>query len=222
MKVTKGSLDELLSKTVEHIKEIVLENRKSNKRTSIVLSGGISPIPLYCNLALGIHDWSDIDIFLGDERCYGEFHERSNRKMIIDTLISRVDISPDNVYFPITLESYDDMCDDYEKRISNYLENRNFDIMLLGVGDDGNILSCSSTEELEQSGPNYFNKKKIKGEERLSATVSVLNKVDNVIVFVPGEHKKRIMRKVLVRFENETYAALALKKLNCNLTWYIS
>lgn len=222
MKITKGSLDELLSKTVEQIKEIVFENRKKNRRTSIVLSGGISPIPLYCNLALGIHDWSDIDIFLGDERCYGEFHERSNRKMIDNALISRVDIDPANVNFPTTLETYEEMCEDYEKRVSDFLSERNFDIMLLGVGDDGNILSCSSTEELENSGPNYFNKQKIKGEERMSATVSVLNKVDNVIVFVPGEHKKRIMRKVLVRFEDETFAALSLKKLDCNLTWYIS
>ena len=63
-------------------------------RFTVALSGGSSPIPLFCRLAAeapgaGI-DWSTVHVFWADERCVPPDHAESNFRLAEDLLLSKL------------------------------------------------------------------------------------------------------------------------------------
>ena len=56
---------------------------------SFVLTGGSSPVNLYKKLAKSQIDWSNVDLFWGDERFVSKDSKYSNYKLAYDLLIKK-------------------------------------------------------------------------------------------------------------------------------------
>ncbi|MBC7389603.1 MAG: 6-phosphogluconolactonase, partial [Opitutaceae bacterium] len=116
-------------------------------RFVVALTGGSSPVALYTLLATAPYktkiDWEKIFIFWGDERWLPLDDERSNAKMAYDTLLSHVSIPKNNI-FPMYKEgvSAEAYALEYEESIKNITgKDGQFDLILLGMGDDGHTAS---------------------------------------------------------------------------------
>lgn len=118
----------------------------------ISLSGGSTPKELYSLLA---HDplraqipWDRLEFFWGDERFVPHDDPASNYRMAVESLLSSVPVAPARIH-PMPVDGTpEDAAVRYEATLkrsygSDVFEPARpfFDIMLLGIGDDGHTAS---------------------------------------------------------------------------------
>ncbi len=105
---------------------------------SLVLAGGTSPAAAYRLLAEQRHDWERWEFFFGDERCLPRFHPERNSFMARETLFERVPVEAHQVHeIPAELGP-EEGAEKYESLVRN---SRPFDLVLLGLGEDGHTAS---------------------------------------------------------------------------------
>lgn len=79
--------DELIQKVVYEISNDLRSALDSNKYITFAVPGGTTPGPILEKLSEVQLDWSRVKIILGDERWVPYSHERSNSKLIMETLL---------------------------------------------------------------------------------------------------------------------------------------
>ena len=79
--------DELIQKVVYEISNDLRSALDSNKYITFAVPGGTTPAPILEKLSEVQLDWSRVKIILGDERWVPYSHERSNSKLIMETLL---------------------------------------------------------------------------------------------------------------------------------------
>ena len=108
----------------------------------IVLAGGSTPQRTYEMLAGMAQDWSAWEIFWSDERCLPSDHARRNSCMAQDVWLSHVAIPAGQIH-PIPAElGAARAAAEYTKVV---LDRKPFDLVLLGMGEDGHTASLFST-----------------------------------------------------------------------------
>ena len=114
------------------------------------LCGGSTPRPFYEKLARANWPWDATHLFIGDERWALPESPQSNYRMIYEALYPR----------RVQLERWKtemsrpvDAARDYQKRIEKILGHPpRFDLMLLGIGEDGHTASLfPGSEALEET-----------------------------------------------------------------------
>jgi 6-phosphogluconolactonase len=108
-------------------------------RPAVCLSGGSTPQALHRLLAspeyAGQVDWPRLHVFFGDERQVPLDDERSNYHAAAESLLDQVPVDPAKVY-PLT------DADAYEGLLRSFFGERpDFDLLFLGMGDDGHTAS---------------------------------------------------------------------------------
>ena len=101
-------------------------NKKDD--VSLIVSGGSSPIQIFKDLSAMETEWGEINISLVDDRVVDKNHNDSNEKLVNDLLIT--DKAKDANFISICNQS---------DKLTNL--NRPFNVMLLGMGEDGHFAS---------------------------------------------------------------------------------
>ncbi len=195
--ISKNSEKYLIKEFIDAFIKEVLKKKKKNERFSFVLTGGKSPIKLYQELAKSNIDWSNIDLFWGDERYVSHMSKNSNYKLVYDELIKKIKINKKNI-FPIkTQKSISKSSIDYSASIKNYFKNKknNFDYCLLGMGKDGHIASLFPNSE------NLFKKcitKPVtrKDFNRITLGLNVINNSKKILLWLNNKSKSKIYLKI--------------------------
>ena len=128
---------------VKEISQRIQSAIQERGRCLIGLSGGSTPGPVYEALGLEKNiDWSRVTLCLIDDRYVPPHHKASNQLLVHQTLIDGLERVP-QVILPDTLLPMDVCIVGYEYAISLALQDHggNFDLLVLGMGDDGHIAS---------------------------------------------------------------------------------
>lgn len=129
--------DVLINDLTSRIAQLSEETIKSNGFFSMVLAGGSTPKTFYEQLIHLNTDWSCWKIYFGDERCLPTNHPDRNDTMATKAWLNHIDIPAQNI-FPIAAENGADGA----KAYANVIRNVDyFDLVLLGVGEDGHTAS---------------------------------------------------------------------------------
>jgi 6-phosphogluconolactonase len=176
-------------------------------RYTLALAGGSTPKRLYELLASGAEGtlpWGRIHLFWGDERFVPPDDERSNHHLVRRSLLTAIDIPPENVHpVPTDAESPESAAAAYEKTLRRYFldQESTFDTVLLGLGGDGHTASLfPETPDLGQADdwvrvveapPRHD------VSTRLTCSLPVLNGARRAIFLVAGTRKREALRAVL-------------------------
>ena len=169
----------------EQIFDILTLTIQEKGCANFVVSGGSSPIKIFNELSFMDLDWAKVNITLVDDRLVDKSHNDSNEKLVIENLIIN---KAANLNF-ISL------CNSPEKILDI---NRPFDIMLLGMGEDGHFASLFPS--LIKTNPNYFDLSSIPEiiytdalgspcHKRISMNLSMILQSKKIFLLIPNEKK---------------------------------
>ena len=174
-------------------------------RFSVALSGGSTPEPLYRALAQPANQqrvvWEQVHLFWGDERPVPPDHPESNYHMVKEALIAHVPVPDGNVHrVPAEMDvrmaafSYEETLRDFFKG-----EQPRFDLVLLGMGDDGHTASLFPHSAGLNEAQRWFIANYVPTHQtwRLTLTRSAINAARRVWVLVRGGSKADKLAEVL-------------------------
>ena len=172
---------------------------------SIVLSGGSTPRTLYSLLASQFRPqipWAYVHVFWGDERYVPPEDPRSNYRMARETLLDHVACPQANVHpMPTHFPKADAAAREYERTLRNHFvgEWPHFDLVLLGIGDDGHTASLfpGSLALAERTRWVAAAQAPLERQSRLTLTLPVLCRAAAIHVLVAGAAKREALRHVL-------------------------
>jgi 6-phosphogluconolactonase len=171
------------------------------------LSGGNTPTPLYQTLA-GVPyrnqiNWAKIHIFWGDERCVPPDDPGNCYYQARLALFDHVNIPGDNIHrIQSDLEPAAAALD-YARTLKVFsaspLEWPRFDLVLLGMGEDGHTASLFPGSQVEVTSPaiavtaNYQDRP----ARRVSLTPLVFNSARQIVFLVNGQSKSETLASIL-------------------------
>lgn len=194
-----------------------------------VLAGGSTPRPVYERLAVRSRevDWTRAHLFWGDERCVPPEHADSNYRMAYEALIRHVRIPADQVHRMRGELPPEQAAADYEALLRrHFTEPRRaaFDLVLLGMGDDGHTASLfpgssALVERKHWVQAVYVDKL---AAWRLTLTPPALNSAEMILFLVSGTGKAAMLRTVLQGVQQpDLYPAQAINPVSGGLSWLV-
>jgi len=198
---------------------------------SVGLAGGSTPKRAYELLASEAYreqlNWSKVHIFFGDERCVPPDHSESNYRMANEALISRVSIPPPNVHRINGLGDAVANASLYEDELRTFFNAASwprFDLVLLGMGDDGHTASLfPGTKALVEPRAwvvaNWVEKF---GTFRITLTAPAINHAANIAFLVTGATKaERLLEVLRGALDPEKLPSQLIQPLDGSLFWLV-
>jgi 6-phosphogluconolactonase len=172
----------------------------------LALSGGSTPRALYTLLAgpgfSKRFDWSRAAVFFGDERCVPPDHADSNFRMANETLLAPLKIAPGRVFRMRGEDDPEQAAREYEDRLRKEFgasARPRFDLILLGLGDDGHTASLfPRTPALGERQRLVVPNQAPQGtKQRITFTAPLINQARAVVFLVSGRSKAPALKAVL-------------------------
>jgi 6-phosphogluconolactonase len=173
-------------------------------RFAVALSGGSTPRALYAELATRFGsriDWSRVHLFWGDERNVPPDHPDSNFGMAREALLRHLAIPEANVHRIRGEADPSRAADDYQDMLIDFFGGEpRFDMVLLGMGDDGHTASLfPSTTAIWEPSDRYCAATFVDKLDawRVTLTAGAINTAEQVVFLVAGAAKAGRLREVL-------------------------
>lgn len=217
----------LIARTQEIILEKIESALKSNGICTIALSGGSTPKPLYESLATCDLPWQKIHIFWGDERYVPADDVDSNQFMTRQAWLSRIDIPEANIHpMPTDGMSPEKDAQIHGDELRSFFklspgEFPAFDIIILGMGDDGHTASLFPNTDVLKETKKLVSVGNKSGQPRLTFTVPLINQAECVLFLVAGANKKEVLGKVFALDEDSFLYPSRLIQPQGELRWLV-
>ena len=212
-----SSLSAMSSEAAQYVSGAVGSAIEKNKGIcTLALPGGRSVRQLYERLGKADYrsriQWDSLRIFFGDERYVSHDSEESNFRTLKTNLLSRVKIRDDFIFRvlvdKITPEESAVMYErilreEFLKLGSEHMRGGfpSFDIMILGVGEDGHTASLfpgsAALDEREKWAVYVRGGPGLETRDRITLTMPVLNSSAKVVFIVSGREKEITVTKIL-------------------------
>ncbi len=154
----------------------------------IVLAGGTTPKSIYTMLAKAHADWTYWHVFYNDDRCLPADHAERNSKVARDVWLSHVAIPSNQIHDIPTELGPVEGAKAYAATLSGV---RMFDLVILGVGEDGHTASLFPDHVIDNSADvvPVFDAPKPPAD-RVTMSQNRLNNTHEVIFLVTGAGKQ--------------------------------
>lgn len=224
-----NNTNDIIHALAKHFVKCASNAIKDNGKFSVALSGGSSPKRLYELLASADYksqiDWSKVHFFFGDERYVALDHADSNYLMAKTALFDHLNIDEAQINKVDTSLDPAAAAQNYERCICGFFnEKPNFDLVLLGLGDDAHTASIFPHTSLvwideENVKEVYLEDKEI---YRISFTAPLINASKNIAFLAFGQNKADALKWVLEGEKNvELYPAQLIAPDKGDLQWFV-
>jgi 6-phosphogluconolactonase len=201
--VIPGNEKETIQFSVEHF--LKKANKAINQQGyfAVALSGGTTPKFIYQKLAetsAKVIDWRRVLLFWGDERSVSHNHPDSNYHMAMEAGFKNLPLKSENIFPMPVMGDLEKEARDYEDLIKTKIPSGKFDLVMLGMGDDGHTASLfPATHGLHALNrlvvANYIPQK---NTWRMTLTFNCINEADLACFYILGANKANMVEKVLM------------------------
>ena len=226
-----NSANELTQYAVNFFVETANQSIAKRGRFLASLSGGNTPMQLYKLLGDSFHDkvdWTFVHFFWGDERCVPMDDAANSYGQTKKALFDKVNIPDENIHRVLSELEPDSAAKEYARTLKDFAEPPldwpRFDLVLLGMGDDGHTASLFPGSPVEADSPTLSVTANYQGRpaNRVTLTPKVLNSSRNIIFLVTGKSKAETLRRVLGNlYTPEELPAQRIAPTDGNLDWLI-
>ena len=234
MKTTTNRTIEVLdskSAAIARSRVLILERLhdalKQRDRFTIALAGGSTPKPLYEALSQESLPWSKIHIFWGDERYVPATDKDSNQLMARQAWLDKVDIPPSNIHpMNTTADNPQIDAERHEAELHSFFNTRSgqfpsFDLILLGMGDDGHTASLFPHTEALTVRDRLVTVGNKDGQPRITFTVPLINQARCVMFVVAGENKRPALKEIFAEQSDDANYPSRLIQPEEELIWLL-
>ncbi|KAA9041927.1 6-phosphogluconolactonase [Ginsengibacter hankyongi] len=222
--------EELSDKLALWICDLINATLQNQEFFTLVLSGGETPKNLFKKLATEYQEkinWTKVHFFWGDERVVSATDERNNAKMAYDILIDHLEIPASQIHVMRTDIEPVFAADEYEKTLHHFFDNtvNSFDLVLLGMGDDGHTLSLfpnslllneekkSWVEAVYHEAQNMY---------RITLMPLIVNRASHIAFMIDGKKKSGVLKKVIEGPYNPLFLpAQIIQPKSGQLHWFL-
>ena len=202
---------------------------------NVAFAGGSTPKSLYALLAdepafRSKIAWDKMRVFFGDERHVPPDHSDSNFRMASEALFSKGLLNPEQIArikgeYPDTEKA----ALEYEQVLRAYFQQKDgeyprFDLVLLGMGDEGHTLSLFPGTKALHPGSRIVVRNWV-GKfftERVTITAETANHANRVMFMITRADKAPALKAVLEGpYEPEQLPAQFIQPLSGNALWLI-
>ena len=198
---------------------------------SLVLSGGSTPKVIFEFITLNFKNkinWSKVIIFWGDERCVSPESDESNYKMASESLLNHIPIPDANIFRIKGEEDPDTEAKRYSEIVSKLIPSSNgipqFDLIMLGLGEDGHTASIFPNNIHLFDSKNLFevSKHPVTKQKRVTATGKIINNSRVVSFLATGKNKSEKVYQILEKKSKwKFYPASLVDPKNGELIWLL-
>lgn len=197
----------------------------------VALNGGSTPAGLLQLLGTEYRqkvDWRNVHIFWGDERCVPDSDPQSSYGQARDTFLRHVPMAETNIH-PMRGElSPVEAARDYSATLKKFASPPfawpRFDLVYLGMGEDGHTASLFPGSPLDMAEPVVPVTAHYQGRpaERVTLTPPVFNSARRVVFMAAGEKKAATLAEVLSgRYNPELVPAQRIDPKDGKLIWLV-
>jgi len=199
-------------------------------RFAVALSGGSTPKAIFQLLSQKTElldpdaiDWSKVWLFWSDERAVPPAHPDSNYRMAMESGFQKLPIPPGQIFRMHAESQIEKHALDYEETLHRVLGKSLFDLVMLGLGEDGHTASLfPQTESLKASdrlvAANYIPQK---NTWRMTLTFLCIDKSENAALYALGKSKQAIVPKVLEAAIESPYPASRIGNPERKALWIL-
>ncbi|HSB02570.1 MAG TPA: 6-phosphogluconolactonase [Anaerolineales bacterium] len=225
------NLEELSQAAAKLFVEQAAQSIVERDRFLVALSGGSTPTRMFQLLATDFRekvDWPKVHAFWGDERCVLPEDAGSSYGQAREALLSRVPIPDANIHRVKGELGPVEASKDYSLVLKGFasapLAWPRFDLVYLGMGEDGHTASLFPGSRLKVSEPalpvtaHYQDRP----ADRVTLTPIVFNSAHVVAFMATGEKKADTFTEVLsARYNPELYPAQRIQPAEGRLIWLV-
>jgi len=207
-----------------------VDSRKKDK-INVALSGGSTPKLFFQILADKYKDkinWRKINLFWADERCEPPENPESNYGMTKDFLLDYIPIPAKNIHRVRGEDEPEKEAIRYSREISDNVNFKNefpqFDIILLGIGEDGHTASIFPNQIQLMESPKIcgVSVHPASGQKRITLTGRVINNASYIAFLVTGKGKAKVVSQNLnSSVESNNYPVAKIAPVDGILEWYL-
>lgn len=219
------------NEVAEQFSAYFVEKAAEHEAFHVALSGGSTPKIVFDVLAKNFADkvdWTKVHFYWGDERCVPPTDDESNYKMTVEHLFSKIDVPHENINRILGEKEPNGEAMRYANLLEIDLDRvegtPQFDLVILGMGDDGHTASIFPHEiALWDAGDHcVVATHPDSGQKRVSINGKVVNTAKEVALLVTGASKAEKVKAVVEKTEGSAvYPAMLVNPASGNLVWFL-
>jgi 6-phosphogluconolactonase len=216
-------LDDIAYEAVEFFTEGLWAIVRARGRASFVLAGGETPLDLYQQMADPLNDapWENVHVFWGDERLVPPDDHGSNYRAAWEAMLSEVPIPAENIHRIKGELSAAAAVADYTAQLRDWAAHDpgaphpwpRFDMVLLGLGEDGHTASLFPGSPVEADAPVIAVTADYAGRPagRVTLTPLALNDAHQIVFIVSGSNKADAVYNTFYKNDPVRYPAQRIR-----------
>lgn len=220
--------DELSRVAADMFVTLATQAIRERGRCLVALSGGSTPTALYRLLAREPLDWTRIHVFWGDERLVPPDDPESNYGQAREVLLKRLPIPSENIHRIFSDLEPVAAATDYARVLKGFasppLDWPRFDLVLLGLGEDGHTASLFPGSPVDATEPVVAVTANYQGRpaRRVTLTPLVFNAARQVVFLVSGANKAVTLEGVFSDYNSvEQIPAKRIQPTDGTVTWLV-
>lgn len=202
--IIPGNAKETVLFCTHHFLQIGKEAIQKNGYFSVALSGGSTPNAIFREISQPkysqVLDWNKVICFWSDERNVAPDNSESNFYNAMHAGLANLPLLPENIHRMPAEENIEQNALIYEELIRKTIPSLEFDLIMLGMGDDGHTASLfPQTHGLHTTNRLIIaNSIPQKHTWRMTMTYECIHMAKNICIYVIGANKAESVAKVFL------------------------